>query len=156
MFIVTVTFVPSERPKTMDYECACGCGRRIPYQKRPREKIYSSDACRQRACRKRKKDRHDLARIMREADERFYLKLYQDIHRESWQDELELLRQQHAADEKEKARRDDFVSGILEDQALLREYITMLEKDLAEKEAEIVRLNMLLEGLKKKSRPRES
>jgi septal ring factor EnvC (AmiA/AmiB activator) len=112
--------------------------------------MYFSDACRQRASRARNKRRHDLARIMREADERFYLKLYQDFHKETWVDELKKAQARIAEYEKRQRRRDDLLLGILEDQKHLRDYIDALEKQLAEKEAEIIRLNMLLEGPSKK------
>lgn len=137
----------------MDHECACGCGRFISYRKRPREKLYFSGACRQRACRARNKDRHNLDRIMQAANERFYLEIYQDIHRETWGDELKEAQERLGAYEKDKKRRDDLLLGLLEDQRHQEEYIAILEKQVAEKEAEIVRLTMLLESSSKK-RPR--
>jgi hypothetical protein len=112
--------------------------------------MYFSDACRQRACRTRNKGQHDLARIIREAHERFYLKLDQDVHRETWQDDLEEAHKRLTAYEKDHAHRDDLLLGVLEDQRHLREYIASLEEQLAEKEAEIIRLTMLLEGPSKK------
>ncbi|MGH2481301.1 MAG: hypothetical protein ACRDHW_16735 [Ktedonobacteraceae bacterium] len=112
-----------------------------------REREYYSDACRKRAYRARNKGKHDLSRIMQEASERFYLKLYQDVHRETWQDELEQL-------QKDRARRDDLLLGVLEDKSHLRASIAVLEEQLAEKDAEIVRLTTLLEGQAKRTPPK--
>jgi len=138
----------------MSRKCACGCGRTIPYQKRPREKLYYSPACRQRACRTRNKDKHNIERIVRESTERFYLKVHQDFHRETWQDELEEAQKRIAAYQKDwldrGAERDEFTLGILADLSDLRKYVHVLEDQLADKEAEIVRLNTLLEDQAKK------
>ena len=140
----------------MSRECACGCGRIIPYQKRPREKLYYSSTCRQRASRARNKDKHNIERIVRASTERFYLKVYQDVHRETWQDELEEAQKRLAAYEKDwinrGAEEDQFTLGVLADLSNLKKYIHILEDQLAEKEAEIVRLNTLLEGQAKRKR----
>lgn len=135
-------------------ECACGCGRFIPRRKERghREREYYSDACRKRAWRARNKQKHDLDRIKREAEERMWNAIDQAVRRESWQDELALKdgmldlmgKFQDMAEEKLKR-------AELDNQMLELE-VTVLREQLAEKEAEIVRLTVLLEGSKKKSR----
>jgi hypothetical protein len=123
----------------------CICGKAIPRRKQKggREKEYCCDNCRQRACRERNKDKHDLERIEREAQERFWTKIDQDIHRETWQDELK--------------KQEEYINSchryelfLHEQNNILREYIKVLEEQLADKEAEIARLNILLESSTKR------
>jgi hypothetical protein len=123
----------------------CFCGKPIPRRKKKggREKEYCCDAHRQQACRARNKDKHDLDRIRREADERFWNKIYQDVHRENWQDRLE-------EQDKYISQSHKYEIFLQEQNNVLREYIKTLEKQLADKEAEIVRLTVLLEGPKRK------
>ena len=130
----------------------CFCGKPIPRrQKRGgREKEYCCDAHQQQACRARNKGEHDLERIKKEADERLWNKAYQDVHRETWQNELE--------------EKESYIGLLTTYQKLLqvrneelqiqnnmlREYVDILEGKLADRKAEIVRLNVLLEGPKKR------
>lgn len=119
----------------MDYECACGCGRFISYHKTPRQRLYYSNACRKKASRARNKERYTQERLeqeQREASIRYWSKIDQEIHRETWQDELKGWRNLYGWAE--------------EDNRHLRDYIDVLENQLAERDAEILRLNILLEG----------
>ena len=67
------------------------CGKPLPRRKEKghREREYCSDVCRKRASRARNKGKHVLDRILHETSERMWNAMYQDIHRESWQDDLE-------------------------------------------------------------------
>src|SRR5690242_219702 len=69
----------------------CICGATIPRRQKKggREKEYCSDKCRQRACRQRNKVKHNLDRARREAEERMWSRIEQNVHRETWQDDLE-------------------------------------------------------------------
>ena len=74
----------------------CPCGEVIPRRKERghREREYCSNKCRQAAYRLRHKEKHDLSRIEREMNERICNAVYQNIHRETWQDELEQMKQE--------------------------------------------------------------
>jgi hypothetical protein len=128
-------------------ECL-GCGKPLPRRKERghREREYCSDLCRQQAWRARNKDKHNLDRMMRESQERFWTKVHQEIHRETWQDELE--------------HDDKLIKGLLEDLQFLEAQnklqqlvIESLENKITENEAEIVYLKTLLEGQSKQRRP---
>jgi hypothetical protein len=118
----------------------CICGESIPRRKEQghREREYCSDRCRKRAWRARNKEKHNLERITREWKERFYNAVDQEIHRETWQDELE--------------KQESLIHSLLLETKYLREMNNVqelvmqgLKEELAEKEAEIARLNTLLE-----------
>lgn len=136
----------------MKYECWCGCGRLIEYHKRPREKRYYSAACRQRACRARNKVIHDTERIIQAALERQWNAIEQDVRRENWQDDLayrdEHIERQGLTIAKLEWERDAADLKV----KLVEEENTFLKNQLADKEAEIVRLKTLLEfqGKRKK------
>ena len=121
------------------------CGKPLPrrIEAGHRERQYCSDRCRQRACRARNKEKHNLNRIIHEASERLWSAVEQQVRRESWQDDLErkdkLLRQAHQE-----------LAYLEEQNSLLQQQIVFLENLLADKEAEIVRLNTLLEGQAKR------
>src|ERR1700692_1432281 len=93
------------------------CGKLLPPRKERghREREYCNDLCRQRASRARNKGKHDLKRLQREAEERRWNAIEQDIHREDWQDRLELNTK--------------IITGLLEENQQMREYIACLEKD---------------------------
>jgi hypothetical protein len=123
------------------------CGKPLPRtrEKGHREREYCSDLCRQRAWRAMNKNKHNLDRIMKTASERRWNAIDQEIHRETWQDELETTNK--------------LLKFMLEDLKLKEERIEILEKAIAfledrltSKEAEIVRLNVLLESQAKRKR----
>lgn len=137
----------------MDIECACGCGRIIQGRKKtPRERIYYSPACRQRASRARNKDTHDRERIMQAAFERQWNAIEQDVRRESWQDALAFQEHLVIRREKEiKALELELEMAKLKT-ALLEEEMKLIKDDLAEKDAEIIRLTTLLNAPSRKTR----
>jgi chromosome segregation ATPase len=128
-------------------ECLA-CGKLLPPRKKGyREREYCSDVCRQRASRKRNKWKHDLDRIQREANERHWNALDQSIHRETWQDELKRLDELNSLYGKR-------IQDLISRNNALERYIESLEEQLADKEAEIVRLNVLLNPARsRRSRP---
>jgi len=80
---------------------------------------------------------------MREAGERMWNAVEQHVHRETWQDDLE--------------RKDKLLSQvskelvyIAEQNELLQLEVEFLKDQIAEKDAEIARLNVLLEGQAKR------
>jgi hypothetical protein len=136
----------------MEYECACGCGKLIEGKKRPREKRYYSPACRQRASRARNKGKHDRQRIMQAAFEREWNAIEQNVYRETWQDSLAYYKglvAKRDIDIKELEWERDAANLKA---AITEEQIKFLKMDLADKEAEIVRLSILLDQSSKKRR----
>lgn len=117
------------------------CGKGIPFRKERghREREYCSDKCRQRACRARKKPRRSLDQIIAEAHARMWDKVEQDFRRETWQDDLK------AAQEREEMIYRWWKEESDENDRL-QARIELLEYLLAEKDAEITRLNYLLES----------
>lgn len=132
-------------------ECECGCGRVIPHRKSGhREREYYSDACRKRAWRRRNKWKHDLQRLWREAEERLAISVEQDVYRESWQDDLK--RKDETLDSlRKQLKREHWEADLLEVQNnALQLELELLRERLADREAEIVRLQVLLEASSKK------
>lgn len=132
----------------------CICGKVIlrRNERGHREREYCSDTCRQRACRIRNKHKHDLDRISHEAMEREWNAIEQHIHRESWQDDLERSRQLllYSHQELEQER---IATEIAEARNKLFELeLSLLREQLANKEAEITHLKVLL-GNQVKRRP---
>jgi len=123
----------------------CICGQPLPPRAKGghREREYCSDKCRQRACRQRNKGKHDLDRINREMSERIANAVYQNIHRESWQDELE--------------RKESLIASLLQDlkythnmNEILQIDNDLLREQLADQAEEITRLTLLLDAQSKK------
>jgi hypothetical protein len=123
----------------------CICGKVILRQteKGHREREYCSDACRQRACRARNKEKHALSRIRKEAEERMWNALDQTIHRESWQDELEQQKQLIMHLLEELTFREEINTALVQ-------HVESLENRLAEKEGEIAYWKTVLERQSKK------
>lgn len=132
----------------------CVCGQAIPRrsERGHREREYCSDRCRQRAWRARHKDRHKRERIIQAAFERGWNAIEQDVHREGWQDERQTLR---AEIKRLEIHRDinEFGDDLLKFKAdLCQAENAVLKSQLADKEAEIVRLTTLLEAQSKRPR----
>jgi hypothetical protein len=124
------------------------CGKPLPPRKERghRERDYCSDVCRQRAWRKRSKPERDLERARTEALRRMWDATEQHIHHETWQDDL-------ASNEKLIKLLLDEIAELRRHSAILLRCIESLENDVADKEAEIVRLTILLETQAKRKRP---
>jgi hypothetical protein len=125
----------------------CICGKAIQRRKEKghREREYCSDACRQRANRERNKHKRTAEQSMEEAMIRIYDASYQEIHHETWQDDVE--------------RQERLIHGLLDENIFLHEVrdtllgiIDRQEATLAEKDAEIVRLTFLLDAQSQKKR----
>ena len=144
---MTVTIATSQRDVgAMMRYCVCGKAILRRGEKGHREREYCSDRCRQRACRARNKSKHDLDRLQKEASARYWTMIHQDVHRETWQDELE-------AQEKRINEQSDLISDLIDEVNFYRDAtenlltsIDFLNEQLAEKEVEIVRLSMLLDA----------
>lgn len=123
------------------------CGKPLPRsrEKGHREREYCNDLCRKRAWRAKNKDKHRLDRIIREAHERMWNAIEQGAHRETWQDELDTTNKllTHMFEEQESLR--ILIQG-------LKHEIAFLQDRLADKDAEITRLTVLLEGQAKRRR----
>ncbi len=135
-------------------ECL-SCGKPIPRrrEKGHREREYCSNICRQRAYRQRNRWKHNLDRIRKEAKERMWNALEQTSHRETWQDELEQSEKQREQSEKQLEKQHDWIEYLTNFNEQLQWEEIKLRNRLADKEAEIVRLTILLEGQAKKKRP---
>lgn len=123
----------------------CICGKAIVRRKERggREREYCCDKCRQQAYRERHKRKLSMRRAIHESSIRMIDKIDQEIRRESWQDDLE--------------RKDQIIQGLLKDldynndlYKLQESIIDGLEHRLANAEAEIVRLNTLLDSQSKR------
>lgn len=127
-------------------ECS-QCGKVIPHrrEKGHREREYCSDLCRKRAWRTRNKSKHRIDRIVQDAQERMWNKIDQDIHRETWQDDIEKL-------EKERGVMRQENNYLWRCKEQLEQQLQFTQDLLADKEAEIVRLTVLLEGQAKRKR----
>ncbi len=111
-----------------------------------REREYCSDKCRQAAWRAKHKDWHKLKRILDASFERQCNAIEQNVHRESWQDDLELRDKLIEWKEKEiEGIKWELDAAILH-KTLLQEEVKILKDQLADKETEIVRLQTLLNG----------
>lgn len=90
---------------------------------------------------------------MKDAFERQWNAIAQDVHRESWQDDLEHKEKQVTLllDMLTKARNEHEYLEVYNN--VLELEIQSLKDRLADKEAEIVRLMILLENQAKKKRP---
>lgn len=133
------------------YECLV-CGKVLPRkeEKGHREREYCSSACRRRAYRKRNRWRYNLTRARQEARVRMINSIDQDIHRETWQDELERANKRLEQQEEEIAylqNENDYLQLQLQ---MRDDWIDALTNQIAEKEAEIVRLIMLLDQQSKR------
>lgn len=133
-------------------ECACGCGRIILRRKDRghREREYYSDACRKRAYRKRNKWKHDLERHRREAEERRLIAIEQKVYREDWQNErawllnrIEQLQQQQS---RVQFERDLAIAQV----DVWKLEIQFVREQVADKDAEIMRLTALLNAQRKR------
>jgi hypothetical protein len=137
----------------------CICGKPIVYRSRQekerghREREYCSDRCRQRACRERNKGKHDLDRIRREAQERWWLSIEQSVRPDMRQIELDLKNKMLEMQNMFLNSADTRIEHIELLNRIQQMEIADLKDQLAEKEAEIVRLNILLEAQTKKKRP---
>ena len=117
-----------------------------------REREYCSDTCRQRASRQRNKDKHDLARIWQQAEERMANSIAQDIQREGWQDErhllqtaLDLANHQQALLECENAMLRTQLDFLEQDYEMVQTKITLLREGIANQTEELTQAHYLLD-----------
>ena len=130
------------------------CGKPLPRTKEKghREREYCSDVCRQRAWRQRNKWKHDLGRIIQASNERMWNAIDQHVHREHWQDELEQQEKLLELQDKRFIQIHKLLEESEEENRILQAEIQWLKDQLAEKEAEIVRVATLLESQSNRKR----
>ena len=134
-------------------ECvACGMGLPIRRERGHREREYCSERCRQRACRERNAARRERDQLKRKADERAWNELQRELDcigypPRAWQVELWLKDVQLEQMKKRIQGQDELIEMLKESRS-----DAWLWNLLAEKEAEIVRLQTLLESTARKRR----
>ncbi|GCE32194.1 hypothetical protein KDA_76780 [Dictyobacter alpinus] len=132
----------------------CVCGKVIARRKGHggREREYCSDRCRQQACRARHKDDRTAEKRQQRIDEIIYTTVFQDVHKTTWQVELELqawlITNQQEQIEKLTEQLDAThheIDIFKLELGIERSQQSRLKDHLADKEAEIVRLTALLD-----------
>ncbi|GHO67953.1 hypothetical protein KSC_068450 [Ktedonobacter sp. SOSP1-52] len=131
------------------YACL-DCGVRLPPRAKGghREREYCSDACRQRASRKRKKQEAEIARLI--AGEYFLPTSDPHATRDRWLSERATLLHHCKELEAQRNMAEAEAAYLKSANALLEESMRTLESVLADKEAEITRLTILLESQSKR------
>jgi hypothetical protein len=130
------------------------CGVRLPTRAEGghREREYCSSRCRQRAYRKQKKQSQEIERLIQGTH---WLPAPDPlVTRDRWRFERESLLQRCQLLEAERNAAQSEVKVLGNERTLLEGSLHRLESLLADKEAEIIRLNVLLESQARRTRRR--
>lgn len=150
--IVTVTIDAYVEDSERMYACL-ECGERLPPRAKGghREREYCSDRCRQRAHRKNQQRAREIERILAGT---YLWPIDKKAKHDDWRFEREalLVRCKELEAERNVARAE--VNVLIGQKALLEDSLQSSRNQAADLEAEIVRLNVLLEGQSRRTSSR--